>query len=140
MNDDAEDTKLGDLFYGTQGNDNGGNDRDQAGSEPLPQATQRDRRWRLEWAGVRGCASDGDPNVKQKPKAGEGKEGVSDGVVDGCHVPTEAAGEEKKCDLEHHRETLDEQVEWPFGEPVALPLTISATVDHGSSGVPQVSI
>ena len=53
-----------------------------------------------------------------------------------CRRPGLGAGEEEG-DLEHHRETLDEQVQWPLLEPVAFALTVSAALDHRSARIPQ---
>lgn len=79
---------------------------------------------------VRRCASNDDPNVKQYPKTCEGDKGVCDGGVDWHHVPTETTGEEEESDLEHHRKALNEQVERPFLEPIALALAISAAFNR----------
>jgi len=55
-------------------------------------------------------------------------------------VSTETTGEEEECDLEHHRKTLDEEVQWPFLEPIAFTLTVSTSLDHRPARIPQVSI
>lgn len=69
-----------------------------------------------------------------------GDERVRDGSVDGYHVPTEAASKEKEGDPKHHRKAPDEQVERPFLEPIVFPLTVSATLNHRPTSMPQVSI
>ena len=52
----------------------------------------------------------------------------------------QSTSEEEECNLEHHRETLDEEMEGPLLESVALPLTVSATLYHRPAGIPQVSV
>jgi len=55
-------------------------------------------------------------------------------------VSTESTGEKEEGDLEHHRETLDEEVQWPFLQPIAFTLTVSASLDHRPARILQVSI
>ena len=55
-------------------------------------------------------------------------------------MPAESTGEKEEGDLEHHRETLDEEVQWPFLQPIAFALTISASLDHRPARILQVSI
>jgi len=55
-------------------------------------------------------------------------------------VSTESTGEEEQGDLEHHRKALDEKVQWPFLEPIEFALTVSATLDHRSTRIAQVSV
>jgi len=55
-------------------------------------------------------------------------------------VSTETGGEKEEGDLEHHRGTLDEEVQWPFLQPIAFALTISASLDHRPARILQVSI
>ena len=52
----------------------------------------------------------------------------------------QSTGEEEEGDLEHDQETLDEEVEGPFLESVALALTVSATLDHRPTGMSQVPV
>ena len=88
------------------------------------------------------CRSTGDddPDVKKDSKTSKGNEGVRDGVVDGRHVSAKATGEEEESDLKHNRKTLYKQVERPFLEPIAFALTVSTTLDHRTSSMPQVSV
>jgi len=55
-------------------------------------------------------------------------------------VLAQSTSEEEKRNLEHDRETLDEAMEGPFLESVALPLTVCATLDRRAAGIPQVPI
>jgi hypothetical protein len=84
----------------------------------------------LKWTSIRICTGDDDTDVKQNTERSEPNEYSGYGDIDGSHVPTKAAGEEKEGGLEHHRETLDEQVERPFPEPIAFELAVSATLDR----------
>ena len=52
----------------------------------------------------------------------------------------QSTGEEEEGDLEHDQETLDEEVEGPFLESVALALTVPATLDHRPTRMPQVAV
>ena len=47
---------------------------------------------------------------------------------------------DEEDDLEHHRKTLDEEVEWPFCESSILSLTVSATLNHRPTQMMQVLI
>jgi hypothetical protein len=49
------------------------------------------------------------------------------------YVCTKPAGKKQESDLEHERETLDEEVEGRFLESMIV-LTVSATLDHRPSG------
>ena len=42
--------------------------------------------------------------------------------------------------MEHERETLDEEMEGPLLESVALSLTVSATLDHRPARIPEVPV
>ena len=42
--------------------------------------------------------------------------------------------------MEHHRETLDEEVQRPFLQPITFSLAISATLNHRPARIPQVSV
>ena len=55
-------------------------------------------------------------------------------------MPAESAGEEEQGDLEHHWETLDEEVQWPFLESITFALTVSATLNHRPARIPQVPV
>ena len=77
--------------------------------------------------------------IPNNPKYGEGDEDTCDGVVDRCHVPIKSTGEEES-DLEHHRQTFDEEAKWPFLEPDTLSLTVSTPLDHRPARVPHVSV
>ena len=55
-------------------------------------------------------------------------------------MSTESTGKKEEGDLEHHRKALDEEVQWPFLEPIAFALTVAATLDHRPARVPQVPI
>jgi hypothetical protein len=55
-------------------------------------------------------------------------------------VSTESTSEEKKGDLEHYWKTSDEKVEGPFLEPIAFSLTVTATLDHRPTRIPQVPV
>ena len=52
----------------------------------------------------------------------------------------QSASEEEKGSLEYDREALDEEMEGPLLEPIALALTVTATLDHRHACVPQVSV
>ena len=52
----------------------------------------------------------------------------------------QSTGEEEKGDLEHDRETLDEEMEGPFLQSVELALTVSATLDHRPTRMSQVPV
>ena len=52
----------------------------------------------------------------------------------------ESTGKEEKDDLEHRRETLDEEVQRPFLEPIPFALMVSAALDHRSARIPQVLV
>jgi hypothetical protein len=55
-------------------------------------------------------------------------------------VSAEPAGEKEERRLEHHRKTLDEEVQWPFLEPIAFALTVPATLDRRPARIPQVPV
>ena len=55
-------------------------------------------------------------------------------------MSAESAGKEEQGDLEHHWKALDEEVQWPFLEPIAFALTVSTTLDHRPARIPQVSV
>ena len=55
-------------------------------------------------------------------------------------MPTKPGSEEEEGNLEHERKTLNEEMEGPLLESIALALTVSATLDHRPSCVPQVAI
>jgi len=49
-------------------------------------------------------------------------------------------GEEEEGNLEHEQKTLNEEIEGPLLESIALALTISAMLNHRPSCVPQVPV
>ena len=49
-------------------------------------------------------------------------------------------GEEKEGDLKHHRQTLDEGMEWPLLQSLQFTLTVSTTLDRRPSCFPQVTV
>jgi hypothetical protein len=55
-------------------------------------------------------------------------------------VSAESAGEQEKRRLEHHRETLDEEVQRPLLQPITFSLAVSATLDHRPARIPQVPV
>jgi hypothetical protein len=55
-------------------------------------------------------------------------------------VFAQPTGEEEEGDLEHDWETLDEEMEGPFLQSIALALTVSATLDHRPARMPQVPV
>ena len=77
---------------------------------PLPYTAKDNRCWCLEWTRIRRHASDHNHDVKYDSEAREADEGECNRGIDGPHVPAEAAGEKEEGNLEHHRETLDEEV------------------------------
>ena len=94
----------------------------------------------LEWALIRRRPDNYNSKVEGNSKDGEGDENAGHGGVDGRHVFAQSTGEEEEGDLEHKRETLDEEVEGPFLQSVALALTVSATLDHRPTGMSQVPV
>ena len=84
----------------------------------------------MEWTRIRRHPSDHDRDEKYDSKASETDEGECNGGVDGPHVPAESTGEQEEGHLEHHRETLDEELQWPFLQPITFSLAVSATLDH----------
>ena len=106
----------------------------------LPYAAKGNGYRCLEWTLVRRCTNNHNPNIEQDSEYSEGDEDTGDGGIDGSHVFAQSTGEEEERDLEHHRETLDEEVEGPLLEPIALPLTVSATLDHRPASIPQVPV
>ena len=55
-------------------------------------------------------------------------------------MSAESTGEKEERDLEYYRETFDEEVEWPFLEPIEFALTVSATLDHRPARITQVPV
>jgi len=55
-------------------------------------------------------------------------------------VLAQSAGEEEERSLEHEREALDEEMEGPLLQPIALPLTICAALDRRAAGIPEVTV
>ena len=55
-------------------------------------------------------------------------------------MPAETTGEKEEGGLEHHREILDEEVQWPFLQSIAFALTVSASLDHRPARILQVSV
>jgi hypothetical protein len=53
----------------------------------------------LKWTSIRICTGDDDTDVKQNTERSEPNEYSGYGDVDGSHVPTKAAGEEKEGGL-----------------------------------------
>ena len=74
------------------------------------------------------CANDHNRDVKSDSEP-EASEDPGNGVYR-PHVPARSGGKKEEGSLEHHRETLDESVQWPFLKPIAFALTVSATVDR----------
>lgn len=105
-----------------------------------PHAAQSHRQRCLEWTFVRRRSSDDDDDVENSPEYGEGDEDVSDGRVEGPHVFAESKREKKESDLEHDRETLNEEMETPLLESITFALTISATFNHRPARIAQVAI
>ena len=112
------------------------------GGQPFPgclavsEVSEGFRRWCLERTLIRGRSGD----VEEEAEDGEGGDGARDGCVNRPHVLRQATGEEKKGDLEHDGETLDEQPEWPSLEAVKFALAVTTTLNSRSTGVPEVSI
>jgi len=106
----------------------------------LPYASHTNGYWRLEWTLVRRCPNDHNPKVEQNPKHSEGDEDTCNGGIDRCHVFAQPASKEEECDLQHDRETLDEEMEGPLLQPIALPLTVSAPLDRRPPGIPEVPV
>jgi len=52
----------------------------------------------------------------------------------------QSASKEKEGNLEHERETLNEEMEGPLLESIAFALTITATLDHRPASIPQVPV
>ena len=98
------------------------------------------RRWCLEWTFIRGCSDDHDPDVEEEADNGEGDDDTSDRRVDRPHVSRQAAGEEKKGDLEHDWKTLDEQPKWPSLEAFEFALAIATALNRRSTSVPEVYV
>ena len=48
----------------------------------------------------------------------------------------QSASKEEERNLEHDRETLDEEMEGPLLESITLPLTVSAALDRRPPGIP----
>ena len=94
----------------------------------------------MEWTRIRRRPSDHDCGVNRGSKASETEEGVRNRRVDRQHVSAESAGEQEKRHLEHHRETLDEEVQRPLFQPIAFSLAVSAALDHRSTRMPQVPV
>ena len=97
---------------------------------PLPYTAKNNRCWCLEWTCIRRHPSNHNHDIKCDPETSETDEGECNRGVDGPHVLTEAKGEKEEGDLEHHRETLDEEVQWPFLQPIAFSLAVSASLNH----------
>ena len=60
--------------------------------------------------------------------------------IDGRHVLAQPASEEEEGNLEHDREALDEEMEGPLLQSIALPLTVSAALDRRPASIPQVPV
>ena len=106
----------------------------------LPYTAQTRRYWCLEWTLVRRCPNDHNHKVEQNPEHSEGNEDACNGGIDGCHVLAQSAGEEEERSLEHDWEALDEEMQGPLLQSIALPLTVCATLDHRPAGIPEVSV
>ena len=106
----------------------------------LPHAPQSNRYRCLEWTLVRRCPNDHNPKVEQNPEHSQGDEDTCNGGIDRRHVLAQPAGEEEEGNLEHDREALDEEVEGPLLQSIALPLTICGALDRRPAGVPEVPI
>jgi len=55
-------------------------------------------------------------------------------------VLAQSANEEEERSLEHDREALDEETEWPLLQSIALPLTVSTFLNRRPTSIPQVSV
>ena len=55
-------------------------------------------------------------------------------------MAAESTSKEEEGDLEHDRQTLDEEVEWPFFQTLTLALPIPASLHHRPSLIPQVTV
>ena len=55
-------------------------------------------------------------------------------------MSAESTAEEEEGELEHNWQTLDKEVEWPFFKTIQLALAIPASLWHGSSRVPYVTV
>jgi len=55
-------------------------------------------------------------------------------------VSAKSGSEEEEGSLEHERKALDKEMKGPLLESIALALTVSATLDHRPSRVPQVPV
>ena len=89
---------------------------------------------------MRRCSNNHNPKVEQNSEHGEGDEDTCNGGIDGSHVLAQSASEEEERDLEHDREAFDEEMEGPLLQSIALPLTVSATLDRRPAGIPQVPV
>jgi len=94
----------------------------------------------LERTFIRRCSGDHDCDVKDEPDGGEADDDAPNGGGNRQHVFAKSTGEKEEGNLEHYLKTLDEEVEWPFLQPIAFALTVSATLDHRPARVPQVPI
>ena len=83
------------------------------------------------------CANDHNRDVKSDSEASEDP---GNGGVYRPHVPAQSGGKKEEGSLEHHRETLDEPVQWPFLKPIAFALTVSATLDRRPAFIAQVPV
>ena len=115
----------------------GGSD---VGFSCLPYAAESNGYRRLEWTLIRRCPNNDYPKVEQDSEHSEGDEDTCNGGVDGCHVFAQSASEEEERNLEHDRETLDEEMEGPLLQSITLPLTVSATLDRRPACVPQIPV
>ena len=101
----------------------------------LPYAAESNGYRRLEWTLIRGCPNSDYSKVEQDSKHCEGDEDTCNRGIDGCHVLAQSTSEEEERDLEHNRETLDEEMEGPLLQSIALPLTVSATLNRRPASI-----
>jgi len=106
----------------------------------LPYAAESNGYQGLKWTLVRSCPNNNYPKVEQDSEHSEGYEDTCNGGVDGCHVLAQSTSEEEEGNLEHDWETLDEEMEGPLPRSIALPLTVSATLDRRPACVPQIPV
>ena len=106
----------------------------------LPCTAKSKGYWSLERTLVRRCPDNHNSKVEQNPEHSQGDEDTCNGGIDRCHVLAQPAGEEEEGNLEHDREALDEEVEGPLLQSIALPLTICGALDRRPAGVPEVPI
>jgi len=55
-------------------------------------------------------------------------------------VSAESTSKEEEGHLKHDRKALNEEVEWPLLESITFVLTVSTTLDHRPTRIPQVTV